>query len=220
LLARVYVKLGHGYGHAGLPAETEEARRQALAAFDRLARAFPTVPRYQAERFRAQWFLADLLWETGRRAEAEEAYRRVTAFGDGLHRESLEHQEVLASFLVICYDPRFRDGRRAVALAQRAVERSPQHAAAWSTLGMAHYRAGDWAAAIAALEKGLALRQGGDCGDWLVLALVHARRGERDEARWWYDRATRWLDEHPYANRDWPHFRAEAAELLDASKPR
>src|SRR5262249_54566949 len=72
LLALVYAKLGQGYGHAERLDEMEEARRQALASCERLAQAFPTVPRYQLERFITQWAVANLLWDTGRRTEAEE----------------------------------------------------------------------------------------------------------------------------------------------------
>ena len=166
-------------------------RRQALAGCERLAQAFPTVPRYQAERFITQWEVGNLLWDTGRRAEAKEAYRRVRALAESLNPEGPEYQELLASFLAICWDPQFRDAPRAVELAKKVVERNPQsipyrgtvRGTPWNTLGIAHYRAGEWGAALAALEKSVALRNGGDCGDQFFLAMTHWQLGEKDQAR-------------------------------------
>src|SRR5262249_19861455 len=214
LLAEVYAKIGQGYGLAGRLKDLEEARRQALAGYERLAQGFPTVPRYRAERFRAQWAVANLLWATGRRAEAEEAYRWVAALGDGLNLNSPKQQQLLALFLATCLGPQFRDVRRAVELATKVVERSSQDGASWNTLGIAQYRAGDWGAAIEALEKSMALSQGGDCGDWLFLAMAHWQRGEKDRARAWYDKATRLMDQQAAKHEEWQHFRAEAEELF------
>ena len=56
-------------------------------------------------------------------------------------------------------DPKVRNPRRAVALAKEAVELGPNEGTTrgtvWHTLGVAHYRAGDWKDAILALNKSL-----------------------------------------------------------------
>ena len=78
---------------------------------------------------------------------------------------------------------------RAVELAKKAVELAPKQGTFWNTLGVAHYRAGDWKAAVAALEKSEELRNGGDSFDWFFLAMAHWQLGEKDEARKWYDQA-------------------------------
>ena len=44
------------------------------------------------------------------------------------------------------------------------------------TLGVAHYRAGGWADSIAALEKSMSLRAGGDAFDLYFLAMARKKR--------------------------------------------
>jgi tetratricopeptide (TPR) repeat protein len=214
ILAQVYNKLGQGWGHARRLEDMEQARREALAGCDRLAQAFPTVARYRTEQFIAQWRVANLLWDTGRRAEAREAYRRMTTLAESLNLGSPPDQELLACFLATCWDSRLRDPPRAVALARKAVACNPRTGTFWNTLGVAHYRAGDWGRASAALHKAMALRKGGDPGDWFFLAMAHWQRGEKGRARPWYDRAARWMDRHAPKKEEWRHFRAEAEELL------
>jgi tetratricopeptide (TPR) repeat protein len=112
-------------------------------------------------------------------------------------------------------DPQSRDLQRAADLAQEAATVFP--GLGWRSvkiLGVAHYRAGDWKAAIAALEKSIRLRKGGDSFDWLFLAMAHWQLGEKDKARAWYDRAVQWMDKSPPKNEELRRFRAEAAELL------
>jgi serine/threonine protein kinase/Flp pilus assembly protein TadD len=112
-----------------------------------------------------------------------------------------------------------RDPARAVELARKAVELAPDDGSTWNTLGAALCRAGSWNAAIAALEKSMALGGGGDSFDWFFLAMAHWKLGERDKARAWYERAAQWMEnEAPvdygsYLRR----FRTEAAELLGLS---
>src|SRR5262249_40184023 len=74
-------------------------------------------------------------------------------------------------------DPKLRDPKRAAELAKEAVEVDPQSVLAWQYLGWIHYRAGSWQASIEALEKSSKLQPGGtgDSGQWIVLALAHAK---------------------------------------------
>ena len=60
---------------------------------------------------------------------------------------------------------------------RRAVELDPQCEPAWQYLGWVQYRIGNWRASIEALEKSCKLQQGGtgDAGQWIVLALAHAK---------------------------------------------
>ena len=86
----------------------------------------------------------------------------------------------------------------------------------WNTLGVACYRAGDDAAAIAAFDRSMRLRSGGDANDWFFLAMIHHREERRDVAREWYDRAVAWMKAHPASEPEGElsRFHAEAARSL------
>jgi Flp pilus assembly protein TadD len=65
----------------------------------------------------------------------------------------------------------------------------------------------------------MALRKGGDCADWFLLAMTHWQLGHKVEARQSYNKAKEWMENHGDAMRngmheDWVHLRAEAAALL------
>jgi tetratricopeptide (TPR) repeat protein len=105
------------------------------------------------------------------------------------------------------------DSIRAVKLAEEATSLAPANGAYWNTLGVAHYRAGDWKAAAAALERSMGLRSGGDAYDWIFLAMARSRLGDTASARTWYDRSLAWIKANARENQDLLHFRAEA-ELL------
>ncbi len=56
--------------------------------------------------------------------------------------------------------------------------------------------------------------KGGDDFDWLVLALIHARRGELDQARAWYDKARNRKDPVDFNRDDLRPLRDEAETLI------
>jgi len=120
----------------------------------------------------------------------------------------------LAWFLCTVEQQSLRNPGEAVALASVAVERAPKIGAYWNTLGVAHYRNGDWEAAIAALRKSMQLRQGGNGIDRFFLAMSHWQLGEQARAREWYDKAVGWMREHKPENQQLVRFRAEAEALL------
>ena len=64
------------------------------------------------------------------------------------------------SLYALSADPQVRDPRRAVELARRCVELEPEAASCWKVLGMAEYRAGNWDAALKAIERDFELRGG------------------------------------------------------------
>jgi tetratricopeptide (TPR) repeat protein len=128
--------------------------------------------------------------------------------GDWIHRNKL------AWLLATCPDPKLRDPARAVEHARRAVELAPESGTVRNTLGVAHYRAGDWAAAVAALEKSVELRKGGDGFDWFFLAMAYRRLGDEAEARKWYDKAAAWMGKNKTDDEELRRFRAEAAGVL------
>jgi hypothetical protein len=90
---------------------------------------------------------------------------------------------------------------------------------------VAHYRARDWKAAVAALDKSMELRKGGKAYDYLFLAMAHRKLGNRAEAGKWYDRAVTWLEKNRQALAKNPEhaeelrrFRSEAEEVLELKK--
>ena len=117
-------------------------------------------------------------------------------------------------------DPEVRDPRQAIALAGLAVIQRPEVGEFWCTLGVAHYRAGEWWAAEAALAKARAMLKGHDqCGAGFALAMACWRAGERERARDCYDQAARdaraLASPSPRAKALW----AEAAALLGLPAP-
>jgi eukaryotic-like serine/threonine-protein kinase len=80
-----------------------------------------------------------------------------------------------------------------VELAKKAVERLPREGNYWNTLGVAHYRAGDYRAAIEALEKAEALEPDKHFAfNAFFVAMANWQLGQRDQARQWYHRAAAW----------------------------
>jgi tetratricopeptide (TPR) repeat protein len=108
--------------------------------------------------------------------------------------------------------------KEAVAMAARSVQLFPKAGAFWTTLGVAHYRAGDANRAIEAVGKSMELRKGGDSFDWFFLAMSHWQLNEKDEARKWYDKAVEWMDKNKPEDEKRRRFRTEAEELLGINR--
>jgi tetratricopeptide (TPR) repeat protein len=114
-----------------------------------------------------------------------------------------------------------RDLDRALALARRAIELAPGQGLYLNTLGIAQYRADQYAEAIATLQMSLAAGQGGsDAFDLLFLAMARFKLGQIAQARADFDRAMKWRLDHPnLIQSGWADeldtFQAEARALLD-----
>jgi tetratricopeptide (TPR) repeat protein len=157
-------------------------------------------------------------------------------------RAVLSRVNELAWELSTAADPARRDPARAVALARIAVDRAPNEGAYWNTLGVAHYRSGDWTAAIAALDRSVELTSGGGPWDWLFLAMASWQLGQKEQARRWYEKAAVRMEakgdgagiqvsedeeapvrggstEKGTAEEDLRRVRAEAASLLGVALP-
>jgi hypothetical protein len=113
------------------------------------------------------------------------------------------------------------DPARAVALAREAVRAYPNRSSFWGALGLAQVRSGDARSAVPDLERALALAPGPAEGVYcFALAQAHARLGEPDSARQWFDRGERWRAEHGASpaspvKDEMQRARAEAAALLN-----
>ena len=97
------------------------------------------------------------------------------------------------------------------AAVKAASRRAPEEGAYWNTLAAALYRAGEWGDAKSALDRSLALRDGGDACDWLLLAMVEWRLGNSEASVAWYRRAVAAL---PPDSEEVTRLRDEAASVL------
>jgi tetratricopeptide (TPR) repeat protein len=218
--AYVYFALSLVLRAAGRSEEADQNQRKGLVIHRNLAAVHPDAPDLQSTPLDR---LNELQWLLSTPAEADRRVKEfaqlVLAIHDAVPAAAVGKRNglvlnSLAWRLVTGKDPRARDPQRAVALAKKAVELDPENAAYANTLGVALYRSADWQAAIAALEKSLEVRNGGDSFDWFILAMAHWRLGEKEEACQWFEQAALWMAKNNPDNEELKRFRDEAADLL------
>jgi tetratricopeptide (TPR) repeat protein len=201
--------------------EAEQAYRRAVELHEKSVARFPDLRVNETDRAASYFDLARFLMGAGQAKEAEDLYRK------GLQVQptnALAHNN-LAWMLAAAPDSKARAPARALEPAQKAVALAPQVATFWRTLGVAYYRAGDWQAAIAALNKSRELKRGGDTYDWLFLAMAHRKLGHEVESQKAYAQAVRWLEQNSERlSRDrvqaeeLRRFRSGAEEVLELKK--
>jgi serine/threonine protein kinase/Flp pilus assembly protein TadD len=179
--------------------------------------------------------LAEITLRMGDAAEARDCYEKALRVREAwaardpanakLRANLVQDYAKLAWLLTTRPEANVRDPDRAVNLAKRAAGLAPEEGSVWKTLGVAHYRAGDWKAAVAALDKFLELRKGADAAVQLFLAMAHRKLGDHDEARKAYEQAVEWLEKNKEALQknqvyaeELRRFRAEAEEVLELNK--
>jgi serine/threonine protein kinase len=195
------------------PAEAEKQCRQAMINMTELVGAHGDVILYRARLAVCHIALGNVNTEAGEGGAAAEHYRQARDLYEELMKKAPKDTTPvrdLALLLGNCLDPKSRDPARAVRLAKQLVEMSPLAGDSWSVLGVAYYRAGDWKAAVLALEKGAALANGGTNRDWIYLAMVHGKLDDPKQARRYYDRAVQRMP----SDVNLQYLRAEAAALL------
>ncbi len=119
----------------------------------------------------------------------------------------------LAWPLATAADVKMRDLDEAIRLARRSVELKESDAA-WNTLGVALYYAGDAEGALEALRRSVRLQGAGNVVDWLFIAMAHQKLGHASEARDWYERAVDWMALQAGADPEVARFRAEADAIF------
>jgi hypothetical protein len=108
-----------------------------------------------------------------------------------------------------------RNSERALTLARRAVELAPDRPNYLNTLGVAHYRAGRYAEAIATLDRSLAAGHGqGDGYDLLFQAMAHWQLGHKPQSLVCFRRALEWIEKNARDDDELIRSRDEAAALL------
>ncbi len=125
----------------------------------------------------------------------------------------------LAWALALTPDRPLRDYDEAAALARRAIELTPKEGISYNTLALAEYRRGRWDDAIAASEQSIKLIKGVDASNWFFLAMGHARKGEKDTAITWFDKAVAWTRKNDPRNPELLRFWTEAAGPLGRPGP-
>ena len=100
------------------------------------------------------------------------------------------------------------DYNEGLAHARKAVELEPKNRDGYRTLALVEYRLGHWPESLGASKESLTLKNGGDAFNWFLHVLAHGQKGDKDEARKWFDKAVEWTRERDPKN-------AEAAPALD-----
>jgi serine/threonine protein kinase/tetratricopeptide (TPR) repeat protein len=170
----------------------------------------------------ARWNLAYALSRQGDWPAAIEVYERLRQQPADRARAA----NSLAWLLATCPEVNYRDAARAVELAKDAVEQAPLDGNYWNTLGVAQYRAGNFQAAVEALEKAEELDPDKQLAiNGFFLAMAQWQLANQDQARQWYDRAVAWMEtkhDQKTNTSEWQEelrrFRSEADEVLRLNK--
>jgi tetratricopeptide (TPR) repeat protein/serine/threonine protein kinase len=157
---------------------------------------------------------ANLYVRLGQWGKARDDYNQV------VYRNPRDNQSrnSLAWLLATCPDVKVRAPIVALGLAKETIEKEPTWGAAWTTLGVAHYSAGDWKEALVALTKTMDLQRGGIGPAYFFLAMTQQKLGHKDEARKWYDKAVEWMEKDQPKDEELRRFQKEAAEVLGLEK--
>jgi tetratricopeptide (TPR) repeat protein len=199
VVAKALRGAGHGRTARGKPRGLEDYR-EAVRVYERIAARSPGWIWLRTGLIETLQEYADGQSALGDTRGAEASTRRALEVAEGLVGDKQAGLPCFRKGLVGPFSdlawglvdrPTVGAGDMALAfrLARQAAEWEPAQPAPWRALGLAYYRAGDFPAAAAALEKSMGLSDGGDAHDWLWLAAVRQRQGDAQQARGWYDRA-------------------------------
>jgi Flp pilus assembly protein TadD len=209
MIARSLAELGHSLDFAGKPQEAAEVLRRSVDMWAGLMKDYPSVGEWRIQCAYSYLGLGTSLSAAGQHAEADLAYQKASELApqDGLVQNNLAWQ-------LATRDAKRHDPEWAVQLAKKAVELSPKEGSYWNTLGVAHYRAGEFKQAVQELEQSMQLGKGGTSEDFFFLAMAHWQLGNKEDAHKWYDHAVAWMGKNRPQNEELRRFRTEAEELL------
>jgi serine/threonine protein kinase/tetratricopeptide (TPR) repeat protein len=169
--------------------------------------------------------LSSIARDQGRLADARKGYEEALAvFRRILPARAPEFQRCAADYawmLAAAADPAHRDPRRAIELADELIRNTPKVRDVWTILGAAHYRAGAWSDAIAALEKSEAVAPGCfTAANGFFLAMAYLQIGEKEKGRQWHAKALRSLEAASQpTRRELALLRSESSRLLGITDP-
>jgi serine/threonine protein kinase/tetratricopeptide (TPR) repeat protein len=216
-LARSYPNLARAHALLGQPAETVRVYQRARGHLEKLVREYPTIPEYEYELARGNWALGKFHVAGPKPDEASRCFQQALSHLEKLcqhYPDRATFHNLLAWYLATCPAAPVRNATHAVESAKKAVALAPKVGNFVNTLGVAHYRAGDWKAAVTTLEQSTELRAGGTSEDFFFLAMAHWRLDQKDQAQKWYAKALEWMMKHNPEDEELTQFRAEAAALL------
>ncbi len=227
-MARRYYNLGMLWKTSGRLQEAEQSIRAALEIQEKLVAQFPDSPNYLDRINGYQIELSRILWRNGQHKESNEVIEKLVSecrealvlkpTEPAIKQRAAAVLNNLAWELATVPEVEARNPTQAMEYAKQAVELVPD-AGNWNTLGVAHYRAGDWKAAIDALERSEKFQPGAMLGfNGFFLAMAHLQLGHQDEARSWYERACAWTEKRRPENEELRRFRDEAAEILKLAR--
>jgi tetratricopeptide (TPR) repeat protein len=212
-----YLQRGLAYGRQVMAHGRPEDARRALADYDRFLALAPPDDRRRTEvLLRRAGNCKVLRDDAGLRATLREVL--------DVPADEIPWPDQLAR---LCNDtarhdvntpPKGEFPEEALALARKAAAIEPYNAGYQDTLGAALYRSGQFADAVACLERNLENSQEWAGSALYVLAMSYHRLGQGGRARECYDRANTWRDAHkdlsPGYAAELTAFRAEAAAVL------
>lgn len=166
---------------------------EAIAMYDRyssmrVVRNPETRAGFLAGKAGALFLKGQACYRAGQWEKARDVFREACQLDTRAEPILVACRRALSWFLATCPDVKLRDPGEAVRLATVGVEHLSQFGESWEVLGVARYRAGDAAGAIAALEKAGNPTTFKSPSVSFVRAMAHWKQGEREEARRWYDR--------------------------------
>ena len=110
-----------------------------------------------------------------------------------------------------------REPARALPLARRAVALAPENENYLNTLGVALCRNGRHAEAVPILERSLAAANNGTTPtDLFCLVVCHAKQGNLEQARAYFERALKWVGANSDRSEELKAFHGEAEAALHA----
>jgi tetratricopeptide (TPR) repeat protein len=158
---------------------------------------------------------AELFVRVGDWKNAFNDYERLIAERSG----DASLRDALAWRLCTCPEPEYRDYRRAVELARRAVTLDGTASKHWNTLALALYRTRDWPGSVKAVLKAMEMTDADDVRDWFLLAICQWHIAQEHRARQLFLHALRRIpagaDQHEYL----AELRHEAEALFDQPEP-
>lgn len=190
--------------------ESEALFRAGLVPTEEFAREHPTDAYYINAITRRVGVLAGWYVTDGRWKDLVELYQHyVKRFPTNA---ALCNNQ--AWFLATCPDPQFRDPDAALRLARAATSIEKLNGVYQNTLGVVHYRRGEYREAVTLLAESMRLQNGGVPQDWFFLAMAHWKLGNKTEARQFYNKALTWMRYQPSNDAELVRFKVETEMLL------